>query len=223
MDVATAIKARFSSRSFLDRDVDLTLLEKIFDVARYAPSGVNTQPWQVIVLKSKSLLKCVKEMQQSFDNGQVGIEEYDYYPQEWFEPYLTRRRNCGLRRFAALEITRQDKEKRQAAWRLNYEFFGAPVGLIFLRDKRLGEGSYLDYGMFLQNIMIMASSLGLATCPQAAIGQYHEIIKDLFDVDEDMMVLCGMALGYANNSDPANGYRLGREPVHSFVNWQVEE
>lgn len=222
MNISKIMKSRFSSRNFIDKDVCTGDIEKIFEAARFAPSGVNTQPWQVMVLKGTRLKALSDSMLEKFDAGSLGQPEYDYYPNEWFEPFSQRRKNCGLRRFAALGITRQDKEKRQEAWRRNYEFFGAPVGLIFLKDKRLGEGSYLDYGMFLQNVMLMATSLDLATCAQAAIAEYHQVIREHFNLDQNLMVLCGMALGYPDLNDPGNSYRLPRESLDSFVNWQVD-
>ena len=222
MDISKVIKSRFSSRNFLDKDVPIETLEKILEVARFAPSGVNTQPWQVIILKNEQLRTITQAMLEKFDKEQIGVLEYDYYPNQWFEPYAMRRKNCGLKRFEALKITREDKEKRQLEWRRNYQFFGAPVGLIFLKDKRLGEGSYLDYGMFLQNIMLMATSLDLATCAQAAIAEYHKVIREHFNIDEHLMIVCGMALGYPDHSEPGNSYRLGREELKDFVNWQVK-
>lgn len=221
MDISKIIKSRFSSRNFLDKDVPVEVLSSLLDAARFAPSGVNTQPWHVVVLKNQSLKDASQIMLDKFDSEQVGSPEYDYYPTQWFNPYALRRKNCGLRRFAALGITRHDGEKRKREWRRNYEFFGAPVGLIFLKDRRLGEGSYLDYGMFLQNIMLMATSLELATCAQASIAEYHEELRQHFNIEEHFLVVCGMALGYPNHQETGNSYRLPRESVDNFVNWQV--
>ena len=221
MDIANVIKSRFSSRNFLDKDVPEDIITNMLDAARYAPSGVNTQPWHVIVLKNDKLKKVSELMLDKFDNHSLGKPEYDYYPTQWFEPYSIRRKNCRLSRFAALGITKHDTQTREQAWRRNYEFFGAPVGLIFLKDKRLGEGSFLDYGMFLQNIMLMATAQNLATCAQAAIAEYHQEIREYFNIDNNLIVVCGMALGYPDHSKPGNSYRLPREQLDSFVNWQV--
>ena len=221
MEVTQALESRYCVRAYLDKDVESSLIQTIFQTARFAPSGVNTQPWQVIILKNAQLKNITTQMTQAFDQGQLGSEEYDYYPEKWFEPFATRRKNCGLARFAALSIARADTQKRQSAWRLNYEFFKAPVGLIFLKDRRLGVGSYLDYGMFLQNVMIMANSLGLGTCPQAAIAQYHQILRETLQIPEELMVVCGMALGYPDLKDPANSYRLPKLSADQFLRWEV--
>ncbi|MEJ2056919.1 MAG: nitroreductase, partial [Desulfofustis sp.] len=143
--------------------------------------------------------------------------EFQYYPLTWKEPYKTRRFECGLQLYAALGIKRQDKERRFEQWVANYRAFDAPVMLFFFMDPGLETGSYMDYGMFMQSIMLVAVEYGLATCPQAALGEYPQIVKEALGYPAEKVLLGGMALGYEDQDALVNSYRTPRLAVDEFT------
>lgn len=196
------------------------MAEAILETARWSPSGANMQPWRVIVVTGKVKDRIAKACAEAFRSGAEAKPDYQYYPSEWKEPYKSRRKNTGLALYAALEIERQDKEKRIEAWIGNYNFFGAPIGLLFFIDKALAHGSLIDCGMFIQSVSLAAIGLGLATCPQAALADYPDIIRQEVGVDESWTLLCGMAMGYKDPDHPVNGYRTSREEVSAFTEWR---
>jgi nitroreductase len=144
-------------------------------------------------------------------------EEYAYYPTEWQSPYIDRRRKVGWDLYGLLGIAKTDKARMHAQHGRNYDFFGAPVGLIFTIDRVMQQGSWLDYGMFLQNIMVAARARGLDTCPQAAFTQFHRIIAAQLGLGPDEMVVCGMSLGHADPAAIENTLVTEREPVAGFT------
>ncbi len=219
MDILQAISGRQSIRAYLDTAVDKKNIHDILNAARWTPSGVNTQPWQVIVVQGETKQAIGDRIITARENGQKENPDYSYYPEKWFEPWRSRRLQCGLAMYRALGISREETEKRKQAWYRNYHFFGAPVGLLFFLDKKLGNGSLLDMGLFLQNIMLAARHYDLATCPQAALAEYPDIIRDTLQLSADQRLLGGMALGYADMSQPINQYRLPRCEVEEFTRW----
>ncbi len=219
MDVQLALKARKSVRAYQDKPVSQDALMRILDAARWAPSGTNTQPWEVYVVQGETKAKLVAALEHNFDTGVTPKMEYAYYPENWFSPFLERRRACGMDMFAALDIGREDKQKRLDQWKKNYSGFGAPVMLYFVMHNGLESGSFFDYGMFYQSIMLAAMDEGLSTCPQAALAEYPETVKTLLGIDKDHVLLCGMALGFEDAADPVNAYRTRRESVESFTHF----
>src|SRR3546814_6254477 len=133
--------------------------------------------------------------------------EWAYYPKEFREPYLARRRKVGWDLYGLLGIARGESERMHAQHGRNLRFCGAPVGILFTIDRHLEIGSWLDYGMFIQNVMLLARSHGLETCPQAAFAAYHEVIRQQLGLDDETMVVCGLSLGYADWSAPENALR----------------
>jgi len=216
MNVNEALNARKAVRAYLDKPVDPALVMQILDAAGHAPSGVNSQPWQVAVVSGNTKLKLQQKLEQSFQDGVTGKMDYGYYPDEWRSPYTERRKACGLAMYSALHIERQDKQRRLDQWAANYRAFDAPVMLFFFMDKGMREGSFMDYGMFLQSVMLAAVEQGLATCPQAALGEYPQIVKDVLGYPSESVLLCGMALGYEDTSAAVNSYRTEREPAAAF-------
>ena len=217
MNVGEALRTRKSTRAFLDRDVSREQVTKILDLARFSPSGVNSQPWQVGVVRGEKKVRLCAEIEAAFRRGQEGRMEYQYYPAKWAEPYRSRRFECGVRLYRALEIERHEKERRLEQWVANFRAFDAPVALFFFIDSRMETGSYMDYGMFLQSFMLAAVEQGLATCPQAALGEYPAIVKQSLGYSDDFILVCGMALGYEDKAAKVNSYRTSREPVDSFT------
>ena len=219
MEVTEAIRNRKSNRAFLDKPVPDKLVTDILECARWAPSGVNSQPWKVAVLTGETKEQLGEALVKCHVNGVKVNPDYQYYPSEIMEPYITRKRACGHALYTALGIERNDLKTRKAQWMKNYRGFGAPVLLFFFIDARLEKGSWVDMGMFIQNVMLAARGNGLETCPQAALGEYPDIVRSLLDIHKTKKLVCGMALGYANYDDPSYKYRTDREPVKEFVQW----
>lgn len=217
MNVMNALVSRKSVRAFLDKPVEIQLIQQILDGARHAPSGTNSQPWQVAVVHGYTKAKLDELLTAEFLKGTPSNKDYNYYPTQMTEEFKARRVACGLQLYGALGIERDDKEKRLKQWALNYSAFGAPVVLYFFADKNIEAGSFMDYGMFLQSIMLMAVELGLATCPQAALAEYPEIVKQTLGYDMDSILICGLAVGYEDKSAAVNNYRTPREEVDSFT------
>jgi len=218
--VDRAITTRRSVRAFLDTPVPRETIEEILAVASRAPSGTNTQPWKVYVLAGDAKARFCADVLAAYDDPERDAkyrEEYPYYPREWVDPYLSRRRKVGWDLYSLLEIKREDKARMHEQHARNFRFFDAPVGLIFTIDRIMEQGSWLDYGMFLQSIMVAARARGLDTCPQAAFAQFHAIIKQHLLLTEEEMVVCGMSLGYADPGATANQLTTEREPVSGFV------
>jgi nitroreductase len=221
--VDAAITSRRSVRAFLPTPVPRQTIEDILRVASRAPSGVNTQPWKVTVLtgaaKENLSNKILAEHDARAAAGSTGADvgEYDYYPTEWVSPYVERRRKIGWDLYGLLGIGKTDKARMHAQHGRNYTFFDAPVGLIFTIDRILRQGSWLDYGMFLQNVMTAARGRGLDTCPQAAFIGFHQVIAEQLALPAGEMVVCGMSLGFADESAVENKLVTEREPVSAFV------
>lgn len=219
MNIFENLKQRKSVRAYLDKTVAKDTINKILDAARYSPSGVNTQPWQVAVISGEAKKNLQNKIESAFRSGDKGKAEYLYYPTNWIEPYKLRRKECGLLMYKTLQISREDKQRQMGQWAANYRAFDAPVMLLFFLDDQMQTGSYLDYGMFLQSVMLAAVELGLATCPQASIADYPEIIKSELGYPDNKVLLCGMALGYEDKDALVNSYKTSREEVESFTDY----
>ncbi|MYB35025.1 MAG: nitroreductase [Gammaproteobacteria bacterium] len=219
MNVSEAIRNRKSVRKFLNREVDVETIKAILDTARWAASGSNTQPWEVVVLRGESKRALGEKIEMVFWDGVRGKMDYQYYPVDWKDPYRLRRIECGKALYKALSIEREDLERRKSQWAANYRSFDAPVMLLFFMDRVMETGSYLDYGIFLQSIMLAAMDHGLATCPQASLGEYPELVREHVGYSKNYIVICGLAVGYEDNSDPVNNYRTAREEVPDFTRY----
>ncbi|MFN3303214.1 MAG: nitroreductase [Roseateles sp.] len=218
--VDAAIKTRHSLRAFLPTPVPRQTIEEILEVASWAPSGTNTQPWQVHVLTGAALQRISGRIQAAYlDPAQNAAhkEEYAYYPTEWRSPYIDRRRKVGWDLYGLLGIAKTDKARMQHQHGRNFIFFDAPVGLFFTIDRVMQQGSWLDYGMVLQNIMIAARARGLHTCPQAAFTQFHRLIAEELQLNEEQMLVCGMSLGHADPDAVENRLVTERAPVAEFT------
>ncbi len=218
--VDDAITTRRSIRAYLPTPVAREDIEAILNVSARAPSGSNTQPWKVYVLTGAirdRLATAINEVWQDPAQLAEHKEEYDYYPREWVAPYVDRRRKVGWDLYALLGLTRENKAGMHAQHGRNFAFFDAPVGLIFTIDRIMEQGSWLDYGMFLQNIMVAARGRGLDTCPQAAFIQFHKLIADVLQLPEGEQLVCGMALGYADASRAENTLLTERAPLSDFA------
>jgi nitroreductase len=221
MNVYEALRSRGSTRAFLDRPVARETLVRVLDAARWAPSGSNIQPWQVHALSGEPLRRlCADVRHAATTERDAHAWPYQYYPRHWRDPYLARRRACGWGLYGLLGIGRGDRAAAAAHELRNFEFFGAPAGLFFFVDADLELGSWFDYGMFVQSVMLAAREEGLATCPQAAWAPFHRVIRRhlaLPDGAGTPTLICGLALGYADPEAPINTFRPAREPVEAFT------
>lgn len=225
-DVDAAIRSRMSTRAFTAQPVDRSVLTEILEVASRAPSGTNTQPWKVYVLQGRQRDALVDKVCAAHDavraNPELGKqyqEAYDYYPEKWVSPYIDRRRENGWSLYGLLGIGKGDKDKMHLQHQRNYRFFDAPVGLMFTLDKVMGRGSLFDYGMFVQTVMLAARARGLHTCAQAAWNPFASIILPHIGAAENELLVCGMALGWADTTDKVNTFVTPRVPVAEFTHW----
>ena len=221
-----AITSRMSARAFTQQEVSRELITEILQVASRAPSGTNTQPWKVYVLQGATRDSLVNKvcaaheaMRGNPDVAKQYTEQYDYYPAQWVSPYIDRRRENGWSLYGLLGIGKADKDRMHEQQQRNFKFFDAPVGLMFTIDPIMGRGSLFDYGMFVQNIMLAARARGLHTCPQAAWNGFHSIILPHIGAGEGEMMVCGMSLGYADESNKVNTLVTPRVPVNEFTHW----
>lgn len=224
--IDAAITSRMSTRAFTQQVVSRETISAILQVASRAASGTNTQPWKAYVLQGSSRDSLVQKVCTAHDairaNPALAAdyrEEYDYYPTQWVSPYIDRRRENGWGLYGLLGIGKADKDKMHAQHQRNYQFFDAPIGLMFTMDRVLGRGSLVDYGMFLQSIMVAARGRGLHTCPQAAWNGFGKIILPHIGAADSEMLVCGMALGYADESNIVNTFRTPRVPAAEFTHW----
>ena len=219
-EVDAAIETRRSVRAFLPTPVPREVVTAILDVAARAPSGVNVQPWKVHVLTGEARRALSDAIMAEFDDpaAAAGHEAAVHaYPDEWTAPYIERRRRVGWDLYGLLGIKKGDAERMHAQVRRNYDFFGAPVGLIFAIDRHMARGGILDYGMFMQNVMLAARARGLDTCPQAAFSIYHKVIREQLGISPEQMVVCGMSMGHADPEAVENTLQTVREPASAFA------
>ena len=221
-DVDDAIRSRRSIRAFLPTPVPREVVRDLLDVAARAPSGSNTQPWRVYVLSGASKEALTADILAAHNDPELLAaqrEEYAYYPRRWITPFVERRRKVGWDLYGLLGLTREDNAGMHAQHGRNYAFFGAPVGFMFTIDRVLETGSWLDYGMFLENLMIAARGRGLDTCPQAAFTPFHAIIRRHLQMPENEMLVCGMSLGYADPAQIENTLVTERASVDEFTSF----
>ncbi|MFG1478571.1 nitroreductase [Xanthobacter sp. V4C-4] len=212
-----AIRSRRSVRAFLPTPVAPDVVDAIVALAARAPSGTNMQPWNVLILSGEPLAELGRALVARTMEGEAGPPAYAYYPKRWRPPYVSRRRKVGWDLYNALGIAKSDTARMTAQHARNFCFFDAPVGLLFTIDRDLELGSWLDYGMFLENIMVAARAFGLDTCAQAAFIHHADEIARRLAIPDSQMLVCGMALGHADPDAPENGFATEREPLEAFV------
>src|SRR5690606_11321070 len=215
--VRNAITSRKSTRAFLPTPVAPALIDELLQIAGMAPSGSNIQPWKVHVVTGKARDRLSADLLAAHQQNIPDEREYQYYPVKWRSPYIERRRATGWGLYGSLNIAKGDREATARQHGRNFEFFGAPVVLIFTIDNDMETGSWLDYGMFLQNVMVAARGCGLHTCPQAALANYPRIVKSQLGIGDDQMIVCGMSMGYEDTSDPVNQFQPSRMGLEELV------
>ncbi len=219
MNILDAITSRRSVRAFLEQPVAKKTVREILETARWAPSGANTQPWEVQVVLGETRRRISDALAEARKANEPERPDYRYYPEEWFEPYSGRKTACGLSMYRALGITRKTPESRLEAWNRNYFFFGAPIVLLFSIHEKLAVGSWLDYGMFIQNVCLAARGYGLDTCVQASPADYPDLIRKILCIPPDRIIMGAVSMGIGDPAAPINNYRTSREPVDNFTTW----
>lgn len=227
--VLDAIGARRAVRAFLPNSVSRADILEILRVAGRAPSGTNTQPWRAYVVEgrkkeeiSEAVLAASEAEAQQPDAAARYEEAYPYYPARWMSPYIERRRENGFGLYGVLGIQKGDRPRMHEQHQQNFRFFGAPVGIFFTIDRRLERGSLVDYGMFLQNVMLAAQAFDIASCPQAAWNRFGSIILPQINAASEELLVCGMALGYEDREALVNQYRAPRLEPEQYVTWLSE-
>jgi nitroreductase len=218
-----AMVTRQSVRAFLPTPVPRATIEDILRVAARAPSGTNTQPWRVYVLAGERKAELSRRILATFDDPEAMKplrREYAYYPEQWTSPYIDRRRKVGWDLYGLLGIPKGDFARTHSQHGRNYAFFDAPVGLMFTIERHLERGSWLDYGMFVQSVMLAARARGLDTCPQAAFLEFHQMIAEHVGWTANEMLVCGMSLGWADPEAKVNTLYTEREPVEGFARFE---
>ncbi len=220
MEVFEALATRRSIRAFRPDPVPREAIERILAAASRAPSGSNIQPWRVIVLQGEERDRFCAALRQAHEGGTTPEPEWHYYPRTWREPYLSRRRKLGWGLYGLLGIQRGETERMRAQHGRNFDFFGAPVGMIFTLPRDMEHGAWLDNGMFLMSVMVAARALDLHTCPQAAFAEQSGAVRAALGLPDSELILCGMALGHADADAKVNQLETGRVPVSDFAEFR---
>jgi len=216
--VTDAVLSRHSCRAFTSQAVDLNVVRELIAAARYAPSGGNLQPWSVHVLAGHTMARFRATMAPKIEASPLGkTSEYHVYPPNLQEPYRSRRFKVGEDLYREIGIKREDKPGRVRQFARNFDFFGAPVGMFFLIDRTLGPPQWSDLGMFIQTLMLLARERGLETCPQEAWASWHEEVTRFIGSSPEMMLFCGLGMGYGDYSAPINRLRSDRAPLEEFA------
>jgi nitroreductase len=219
MKVSEALKTRITCRAFLDKPVPEATVKQILEEAKYAPSGGNLQPWHAYAItgdRLKEFLAIIAEKQKANPFGD-GDTEYDIYPKGLTDPYKARRFKCGEDMYATIGVPREDKEGRMKQFMRNFNFFDAPVAMFFAIDRQMGLGQWSDLGMFIQSLMLVAREHGLHTAPQEAWAIWHKTVSEFLGMPEELMLFCGLGLGYMDESAPINHLRTDRAPLEEFA------
>ena len=219
MNVKEAFVSRRSVRRFLPDSVSKEEIENILEGAAFAPSGHNIQPWHVYVVQGKKKLSMTNSIIEAIKDGSAKEmkNEFDYYPTEWFEPFVSRRRAVGFELYNLLGIGRDDFEARDKQMQENFHFFGAPVGMFITMDRRLATGTFMDVGMFIQSILVGARGEGLHSCGQVAFTKFHTLIAEQLEFKENEMLVCGVSIGYEDTSAPENSLRVEKLQYSDFT------
>lgn len=220
MSVTEAVNARRSTRAFLDKPVDLELLRRVLATASRSPSGGNLQPWHAYVMTGDDLDELKGKVRDSRKAGGREGLEYMIFPNPLADIFNARRRKCGEDLYAAINVPREDKAGRDLQFARNYEFFRAPVGIIFAIDRQFGHAQWVHMGMFIQTVMLVAQEAGLATCAQEAWAGMHKTVGAHLELPPELMVYCGLALGYPDTAHPINSFVTDRMPLNELAHFR---
>ncbi|ACD30144.1 nitroreductase [Francisella tularensis] len=220
MQTLQALKTRKCVRQFLAKPVAQEKLQQLFDAARWTPSSKNTQPWKIAVVSEQKKIDLMNKILAACNNNEKPRMEYDYNGDITLEGELKERAiKCGHDLYNALGIAREDKQQRIEQWKKNYLSFNSPTAIFIFKHLDTGISGYMDCGMLIQSILLAATDLGLATCPQASLGHYPDIVKKELTGFDDYILLCGIAIGYEDTSAAVNNYRTEREVINNIVSF----
>lgn len=218
MQLTDAIRTRYSTRSFGPRPVDEEALRALLDLARWAPSGGNCQPWHIYAVSGAGMARFRSEFANEMRSNPAGDRpEFPIYPKDIKEPYRTRRYRCGEALYESIGIPREEKPRRLAQMARNYDFFGAPASFFYAIDRQMGPGQWAHLGMLMQTMALAAMEQGLSTCMQEAWASRHGFVRRFFAIPDELQFYCGMAVGYANGEAPINGWRTERASVDEIA------
>jgi len=218
MTICDLIRKRKSCRAYTDQPISLETVRSLLEIAKWAPSGVNHQPSKVAILGLETRSTLASCLLEKFDAGAVPNPDYDFCSDSWSDSYKIRRKACGQALYQSLEIALDDVEGKKQHKRRNYDFFGAPMGLIVFMDAGMPKGSWLDVGFFVQNLLLAAEELGLSTCAQASFAEYPDVVRTVLSL-ENVDIVCGIAVGYKDPHHPLNSYRTERDTLENFTCW----
>ena len=222
--VDSVMKSRKSTRAFLPKPVSLTDVRDILKVAARAPSGTNIQPWQAYVADKNSIGDVYDAILASgIKPERAEWKEYQYYPEKFVDPFLTRRRRLGQALYGLLGISKRDIPAMRAQFNRNFNFFDAPVGIFIAIDRELAVGSWLDLGMFIQSVLLAAQGRGISSCPIAAFAPYQEQVRSVIEIPDQQILVCGIALGYPDPSKSENALKTPRAPLDEWVKFAVKQ
>jgi len=219
MKVSEAVLSRRSMRVFKSQSVPRATIEWIIETANHAASNGNLQPWKLYVTSGAARKRLSAAIQQAIDAQEPDTREYDVYPKVFRPVYDARRKTVGKQLYTLLNVPRGDTSGMEKQFRKNYDFFDAPVGMILCIERDMGDGQWLDCGIFLDQLMLLAREKGLHTCPQAAFGRYQAVVRRELGIPDDQIVLCGLALGYADENEPPNNLIAERAALADFTKW----
>jgi nitroreductase len=223
MRVSEAINSRRSMRVFTPDPVAKGDIEWIIENANRSASNGNLQPWKLYVTMGAARKRLSAAILKAMDEGDNGPgAEYNVYPQEMTPVYDARRKLVGKQLYTLLGVPRGDAAGMLKQFRKNYEFFDAPVGMILCVEKRMGNGQWIDCGIFLDQLMLLAREKGLHTCPQAAFSRYQHVVRRELGIPDDQTVICGLALGHADPDVVPNSLITDRAPIQDFTTWFSE-
>ena len=222
MNVAEAVTTRHSTRAFRDQPVSRATVKRLLEMAARSPSGGNLQPWHVYTLTGTPLTALKSRIQDKLARGEREHGDYTIYPPQLWEPLRSRRRDAGAQRYQALGISRE-MNGEGVLEEMNFNFFGAPVGLFFCVDRRVGSPQWVDLGMFMQTLMLLAVEQGLATCPQEIWSVWPRTVAEMVGIPDSQILFAGMPLGYEDTDSPMNSYRTTRAPLDDFASFAVFE
>lgn len=220
--VSEAMETRFTCRAFLETPVSAAIVRRILDKAARAPSGGNLQPQHVWALAGEDLRRLTKAVTARVDAGELadGPMEYPMFPPDLKEPYLTRRFNIGAQMYGALEIARDDPRSRENWFARNFAFFGAPVGLFIAIDRQMNAPQWSDLGMYIMALMLLARAEGLHSAALESWALWPRVVAEHLNMPPDLMLFCGVALGYADMTHPVNQFRAFRAPLEDFAHFR---
>lgn len=220
LDFERVIRDRKATRAFTERPVSRAIVEQVLALARTAPSGANLQPGGFVVLTGSALTKFTDRLCATIEDGAEETEQYSYFPRPMPKYLLQRQVKLASSLYAALGIDRRNEAERRRQFMKNFRFFDAPVGIVATIDGRMGSGCFMDFGMAIQTLFLAATAHGLATCGIGALAKYGPVVSELLGLDEHEITVCGIAMGFADDRAPANGFRSERIPVSQFARFE---